>query len=162
MFYSLSYRATPGVTQLKIGNQLIFSPILYDHLSLIPVFNRLRSLHLLTGAVLFPSNYATKLVERFPSLIHLKLEIYEIDRNTPLLNILLDGLPKLIHLQIKFYEDRSLSNETSFINSVIERRRQAFPHHIYNYDEISVKMDRRILDIYLSGCSICGNITYFI
>jgi hypothetical protein len=131
-------------------------------LSLIPVFNRLQSLYLLTGAVLFSLNYATKLVERFPSLIHLKLEIYEIDRSTPLLNILLDGLPKLIHLKLHFYRNKLSGDGTCLINYVIERRRQAFPHSLCNEDKVSIKGDKNMMDIYLGGCSICAKRKYII
>jgi hypothetical protein len=134
---------------------LIFSPILYDNPSLIPVFYRLKSLYLLTKDLRFPSKYALQLIERFPSLIHLELEVYSLDKCIPLLDVLLDGLPKLIHLKIHFHKNKSLHDGTCLTNHVIERRRQAFPHYIFKEDEIYVIIDGKILHIYLNGCLIC-------
>jgi len=134
---------------------LIFSSILYNNPSFIPIFHRLKSLYLLTKGIYFPVKYALNLIERFSSLIHLELEIYSVDKCRPLINILLDGLPKLIHLKIHFHKNKLLCDGTCLTNHVIERRRQAFPHHIIKEDEIYVKIDGKILNIYLSGCSIC-------
>ncbi len=146
--------------QLKIGNPLIFSPILYDNSSLTHIFHQLQSLYLLKEYIGFPIKYATKLIQRFPSLIHLELEIYSVDKCIPLLDILLDGLPKLIHLKIHFEKNKLLTDETCLIDHVIERRHQAFPHHVYNRDEVYIKIGEKIMDIYLTGCSICANVKF--
>jgi hypothetical protein len=144
------------VIHLKIGNALIFSPILCDNSSLTPVFNRLQSLYLLSKHIGFPLQYAPKIVEHFPSLIHLELEIYSVGRCKPLLNILLDGLSKLIHLKIHFYKSMIIG-EWEFLNDyVIERRRQAFPLNICNENEVFVIIHERIMDIYLSSCPVCA------
>ncbi len=143
------------MSRLKIGNALIFSSILYYNSSLIPRFDRLKSLYLLSKYIGFPLKYASKIVERFPSLIHLELEIYSVDRCIPLFNTLLDGLSKLIHLRIHFRQSL-FTGELKFLNDyVIQRRRQAFPLNICNENEVSVKIHEQIMDIYLSGCSIC-------
>jgi hypothetical protein len=138
-----------------MGNLSIFSSLLYDDLSLIHVFAQLQSLYLVSKYIGFPLEYALQLVEWFPSLVHLELEIYSVDTFVSLLNVLLDGLPKLIHLKIHFHKNKLLCDGTCLTNHITERRRQAFPHHIIKDDEIYVKIDGKILNIYLNGCSIC-------
>jgi hypothetical protein len=41
-----------------------------------------------------------------------------------------------------------------------KKRRQAFPMHIYNEDEVTVNINEQFLEIYLRACSICANETY--
>jgi len=145
-----------------MGNLSIFSPLLHDDLSLIHVFTQLQSLYLVSKYIRFPLEYALQLVEWFPSLVHLELEIYSVDTCVSLLNVLLDGLPKLIHLKIHFYKNKLIGDGTIFIDHIISRRRQAFPLVICNQDEVSVKIDGQILDIYLNGCPICVDRKYSI
>jgi hypothetical protein len=105
--------------------------------------------------------YAAKLIERFPSLIHLELEIYSTDACLPLLEILLDNLPKLMHLKIHFRKNKLLGDGKCLIDHIIERRHQAFPQSIRYQDEVDIQIDKNILNIYLNGCSICANRKYF-
>ena len=137
---------------------MLFSPILYDNAALIPVFYRLQSLHSSTDFTSFSSNYASKLIERFPSIIHLELEVYSTDKCKPLLDHFLDGLPKLIHLRIYLRQDELDDYEICSTHYVYQRRRQAFPHHSGKEYEVCTKIEGKIIDIYLSGCSICTKI----
>ncbi len=110
--------------------------------------------------VYFPSEYASKLVERFPSLVHVELRIIYLDAYALLIDTLLGGLAKLVHLKI-FFTYRLFIDNTCSVSYVIEKRRQAFPLNICNEDEVLVKIDERLLEIYLNGCSICVNLPYY-
>jgi hypothetical protein len=72
-----------------------------------------------------------------------------------LLDILLDGLPKLIHLKIHFQKNKLSDDWSCLIDDFIGRRRQAFPHHPCNIEEVSVSIEGKIVDMYFSGCPIC-------
>ncbi len=152
------YRASSRLIHLKISNRLIFSPLLYDNASLTPLFDRLQSLYLLTDYISFPLIHASKIIDRFPSVIHLELEIYSVHLRKSFLNIILDGLPKLIHLKIHFRKNKLSGNWSWLIDYFIARRRQAFPHHPYNKEEVSVNIEGKIIDMYFSGCPICAKI----
>jgi hypothetical protein len=52
--------------------------------------------------------------------------------------------------------DTLLSHPYS-IKHVVEKRHQAFSSKICNEDEIFIKNDEQLLEIYLCGCAICAN-----
>ncbi|CAF0913784.1 unnamed protein product [Rotaria sordida] len=146
---------------LVIGTPLLLHTTLLDNSLLIPVFSQLQSLYMIPENVYFPFEYASKLVERFPSLVHVELRIICLGTDALLVDTLLRGLAKLIHLKI-FFTYRLYIDETCSVDYVIERRRQAFPFNIWNKDEVLVNIDEQLLEIYLSGCSICVNIPYVV
>lgn len=137
---------------------MFLSLILFDNPSFISIFRRLQGLQLLTENVdglellaeniYFPLKYASKLIQRFPSLIDIELQVLSFDTCVYLVDILLDGLVNLLHLKIFFIEDTILDNLYSR-NYVIEKRRQAFPFNIFNEDRVVVKINRQLLEIYL-------------
>jgi hypothetical protein len=147
------------VIDLVIGTPLLLHTTLFDNPLLIPVFNQLQSLYLIPQDVCFPSEYASKLVERFPSLVHVELQVNCLGTDTLLIDTLLGGLAKLIHLKIFFIYKLFINNTCSF-SYVIEKRRQTFPFNICNENEVLVQIDEQLLEIYLSGCSICVNQVY--
>ncbi len=105
-----------------------------------------------------PLIHASKIIEHFPSLIHLEFEIYFAHLCKLLLDILFDGLPKLIHLKIHFRKNKLLGDWSCLIDYFIERRRQAFPNHPCNKEEVAVNIEEKIINIYFSGCPICAKI----
>jgi hypothetical protein len=57
---------------------------------------------LLAENIYFPLKYASKLIQRFPSLIDIQLQVLSFDTCVHLVDILLDGLVNLLHLKIYF------------------------------------------------------------
>ena len=143
--------------QLEIATSLFLSSTIFDNPSLIIPFGRLQSLNVSTKYVYFSIKYALKLVELFPSLVHIELRVFSLDTCLSIVDILLGNLANLIHLKIYFNKD-TLVDDPCPIDYVVEKRRQAFPFHIYNKDDIFVKVDGQSLEIYLNSCSICANI----
>lgn len=123
------------------------------------VFRQLQSLNVTTKYVYFPLKYALKLIENFPSLIHIELRVISLVICASIFDILLNGLVNLLHLKI-FYDEYSLLDDLSPIGDAVEKRRQAFSLNINNKDEVSLNFNKQFLEIYLRCCSICANKTY--
>jgi hypothetical protein len=123
------------------------------------VFRQLQSLNVTTKYVYFPLKYALKLIENFPSLIHIELRVISLVICASIFDILLNGLVNLLHLKI-FYDEYSLLDDLSRIGDAVEKRRQAFSLNINNKDEVSLNFNKQFLEIYLRCCSICANKTY--
>lgn len=138
---------------LAIGNVLLFSPSLINSRSLIRVFHQLQSIDLRSK---FRLDYASKLIEHFPSLIHLEFDVDSAAQCKSLLGIVLNSLPKLNHITIHFLTNSLLGDETYLIDYVFQIRCQAYPHHLHERKEICVKITEKLLDIYLNGCVICA------
>ncbi|CAF4750965.1 unnamed protein product [Rotaria sp. Silwood2] len=67
-------QAYPNVINLIIGSRLLVLSELIDNPSLIPIFKQIKMVKSITKKIYFPSNLASKLVQRFPSLIHIELQ----------------------------------------------------------------------------------------
>ncbi|CAF4094436.1 unnamed protein product [Rotaria sordida] len=126
---------SPKLIHLVIGTPLLLHTTLFDNSLLIPVFSQLQSLYMIPENVYFPVEYASKLVERFPSLVHVELRTICLGTDALLVDTLLRGLAKLIHLKI-FFTYKLYIDETCSVDYVIERRCQAFPFNIWNKDEV--------------------------
>jgi len=103
---------------------------------------------LLAENIYFPLKYTSKLIQQFPSLIDIQLQVLSFDTCVHLVDILLDGLVNLLHLKIYFIEDTILDNRYLH-NYVIEKRRQAFPFNEFNEHKVVVKINKDSLEIYL-------------
>jgi hypothetical protein len=109
--------------------------------------------------VYFSVKYASKLIERFPSLIHIELRVFSLSICVSIVDSLLSGLAKLHHLKI--YYDKYVSFDVPCpVNYVREKRRQAFPLSINDIDGIVVNINQQFVEIYLTSCLICANKTY--
>ncbi|CAF1382678.1 unnamed protein product [Rotaria sordida] len=67
-------QACPNVINLIIGSRLLVLSKLIDNPSLIPIFKQIKMIESITKKNYFHSNFASKLVQRFPSLIHIELQ----------------------------------------------------------------------------------------
>jgi hypothetical protein len=132
-----------------IGTPLLLSPMFFDNPSLIPLFNRLKMLDSVTKNVYFPLNFASKLVQRFPSLIDIELQVFSLDICVPLVDILLGGLVNLIHLKIYYTQDTLLDDPCSR-DYVIEKRRQTFGINLIDENKVTIKNNGEVLEIWLS------------
>ncbi|CAF3967219.1 unnamed protein product [Rotaria magnacalcarata] len=161
-FITEIFLATSHVIQLRICHSLILSSILYHNSSLTPFFNQLQSLYLQSEYGRFPLKYASKLVQRFPSIIHLELEVFSIGLLKSFLNILLDGLPRLAHLKIHFYQNNLIAKGRHSINDILERWCHLRSSIAETHDTFTIRITGQLMNIYLSGCAICANTKDFI
>ncbi|CAF5104099.1 unnamed protein product, partial [Rotaria sp. Silwood1] len=67
-------QACPNVTGIRISTQLLMLSKFIDNPSLIPGFKQIKMIKSITEKFYFPSNFALKLVQRFPSLIDIELQ----------------------------------------------------------------------------------------
>ncbi|CAF4125096.1 unnamed protein product, partial [Rotaria sp. Silwood1] len=108
------------LTALLIPSKFIDNP------SLIPVFKQIKLIETILEDVYFPSSFASKLVERFPSLIHIELQVISFNNCVSIIDTFLSHLKNLSYLKIDYFEDSSLDDPFS-CEDIIEKRRQAYP-----------------------------------
>ncbi|CAF1651409.1 unnamed protein product, partial [Rotaria magnacalcarata] len=99
--------------------------------------------------VYFPSSFAPKLVERFPSLTHIELQVVSFNNCVSIIDIFLSHLKNLSYLKIDYFEDTSLDDPFSREN-IIEKRRQAFPMNMINEQLVNVKNNGEAIEIWLT------------
>lgn len=128
---------------------LLISSKFIDNPSLFPVFKRIKLIETVFEDIYFPPSFAEKLVERFPSLLHIELEIISLDSCASIIDIFLSHLKNLSYIKIDYFENALLDYPFSRVN-IIEKRRQAFPMNIINEQMINVKNDEQIIQIWLN------------
>lgn len=138
---------------------MIFSSRLYNNLLLTDVFRRLKYLHILSKSSRLLPRDTNKLIERFPSLVHLEFQLTFGKELPPLLDTCLSGLPDLVHIRVHFNRIPLVQCEEYYINYIAKKRRKAFPWIACNTEDISVQIVTKIVNIYLKGCSMCTNNT---
>jgi hypothetical protein len=148
-FLLVSYRACPNVTNLIINTRLLVLSTLIDNLSLIPIFQQIKMIKLRTKKFYFPSNYAPKLVQRFPSLSHIELQVFSFDHCVSVINIFLTHLKNLSYLKIDYNQDTLLDDPFS-CDYIMEKRRQTFPNNIIDEQRVNVKNNGEAVEIWLS------------
>ena len=144
----LHYRACPNMTSLIIGTPLLASTFL-DNPSLTLTFSRVKTIESVTDNVYFPLKYASKLVQRFPSLVQIELRVFSFDICVAIVDIILSGLAKLSYLEFHFNRDTLLDDPCSR-DYVIQKRRQTFGFDINDENSVTVKNDGQSLLIWLS------------
>ncbi|CAF3073256.1 unnamed protein product, partial [Rotaria sp. Silwood2] len=137
-----------NVFDLTILTALLISSKFIDNPSLIPVFKQIKVIETILEDVYFPSNFASKFVERFPSLIQIELQVISFNNCVSIIDTFLSRLKNLAYLKIDYFEDSSLDDPFSREN-IIEKRRQAFPTNTINEQAISVKNDGEVVEIWL-------------
>ena len=105
-------------------SSLIFLPIIIDNPNLSLIFNRINKLKIITDHMYFPLKYATKFVQRFPSLGDIEIDVYSIDSCVPIVDVFLGGLAKLRRLIVQFSHG-SLLDDPIRRDYVIEKRRRS-------------------------------------
>jgi len=103
----------------------------------------------ITDNIFFPSNFASKFVQRFPSLSHIELQVFSFDDCVSIIDIFLTHLEHLSYLKIYYNQDTLLDNPFSY-DYIIRKRRQMFPNNILNEQMINVKHDEDVIEIWLS------------
>ncbi len=97
----------------------------------------------------FPSNCAPKLVQRFPSLSHIELQVFSFDHCVSIINIFLTHLKNLSYLKIDYNQDTLLDDPFS-CDYIIEKRHQIFPNNIIDEQRVNVKNNGEAIEIWLS------------
>ncbi|CAF4819539.1 unnamed protein product, partial [Rotaria sp. Silwood2] len=103
----------------------------------------------ITKKIYFPSNLASKLVQRFPSLIHIELQVYSFDNCISIIEVFLSSLKNLSYLKINYNQDILLDDPFS-CDYIIKKRRQIFPNNIFHEEMINVKNNGETIEIWLS------------
>jgi hypothetical protein len=96
----------------------------------------------------FLVKYAPKLVQHFPSLIQIILNVNSFDSCVKIIDILRTDLSKLVHLKVDFHRD-TLLDDLFTSDYVIKKRRQRFGLNRNNEDRVSVRNDGKSLIIWL-------------
>ncbi|CAF4267390.1 unnamed protein product, partial [Rotaria sordida] len=76
-----------------------------------------------------PLNFVSKLVQRFPSLTHIELQVFSFDDCVSTIDILLSHLKNLSYLKI-YYSQVSLLDHSFSRNYIIDKRRETFGFNI--------------------------------
>jgi len=122
---------------------------LIDNLSLISIFKQIQTIVLTSEDIYFPSNFALKFVQRFPSLNHAELEVFSFDHCVSVIDILLNHLKNLSYMYIYYSQDTLLDDPFS-CHYIIEKRLQRFPDHHLNEQMVNMKNNGEIIEIWLS------------
>ncbi|CAF1254878.1 unnamed protein product [Rotaria sp. Silwood1] len=103
----------------------------------------------ITENIYFPLNFVSKLIERFPSLHHIELQVFSFDNCVHLIERFLTHLTNLSYLKINYKHD-TLLDDPFTCDYLIKKRRQTFPNHIFNEQRINVKNNGETIEIWLS------------
>jgi hypothetical protein len=123
---------------------LLFWSVVIDNPDLTLTFNRICKLTIIADHMYFALKYAFKVVQRFPSLTLVEIDVYSIDSCVPIVDIFLGGLAKLRLIAIEFFHD-SLLDDLFPRDYIIEKRRQSFGLNENNEYKVAVKIEDRTL-----------------
>jgi len=137
------------VIHLGISASYLVLSEFIDNQSLISIFKQIKILISVMKDHYFPSNFASKLVERFPSLTRIELRVFLFDDCTSAIDILLGHLNNLSYLKINC-EQISLRDHPFSRNYIIDKRRQAFDFNIIDEYKVTVKRNEQYVEIRLS------------
>jgi len=142
------FRACPNVIELIINTRLLLLSKLIDNPSLIQIFKQIKMIKSITEKIYFPSNFALKFVQRFPSLSQIKLQVFSFDICVYVIDIFLAHLKNLSYLNINYNQDTLLDDPFS-CDYIIEKRRQTFPNNIIDEQRVNVKNNGKVIEIWL-------------
>jgi hypothetical protein len=132
-----------------MNTALLISSKFIDNPSLIPIFKQIELIETITEKISFPPSFAQKLVERFPSLIHIELQVFSFDHCVSIIDTFLSHLEDLSYIRIDYYEN-ILSDDPFSCDSIIEKRRQTFPMEVINEQMVNVKNNGEVIEIWLT------------
>ncbi len=122
---------------------LILSKLI-DNLSLVRIFDNIKTIKLRRKNIYF----ASKLVERFPSLTDIELQVFSFDHCVFIIDIFLVHLKNLSYIKINYSQDTLLDDPFS-PDYIIEKRLQTFPNHIIDEQRVIVKNNGTTIEIWL-------------
>ncbi|CAF4953276.1 unnamed protein product [Rotaria sp. Silwood1] len=141
--------ACPNVHSLIINTSLLVLSKLIDNSSLIPIFKQIKMIKTITENIYFPSAFASKFVQRFPSLCHIELQVFSFDICSFIIDIFLTELKQISYMEINYNDDTFFDDPFS-CEYIITKRHQAFPLDIINEQMVNVKNNDEVIQIWLS------------
>jgi hypothetical protein len=142
------FRACPNVIELIISTRLLILSELIDNPTLISIFKKIKIIKSTTKNVYFPSNFASKFVQCFPSLTNIELQVFSFDNCVSVVDIFLNHLKNLSYIKINYYQDTLLDDPFSR-DYIIEKRREIFLDHNFNEQLVNVKNNGETIEIWL-------------
>lgn len=116
---------------------------------MISFFKRVKILISTTKNIYFPPNLPSKIVERFPSLHHIELQMFSFDHCIPVIDMFISHLKELSYIKIHYFQDTLLDDPFS-IDYILTKRSEIFPDVQLNAETIKVKNDGEVIQIWLS------------
>ncbi|CAF1365586.1 unnamed protein product [Rotaria sordida] len=142
-------QACPNVIDLQMTpTDLVLSKFI-DNRSLFSIFKQIKILKAVMRCDYVPSNFLSKLVQRFPSLTDIELQVYSFDDCRYAIDILLSHLKNLSYLKIYYIKDSGVDHPCSR-NYIIDKRRQAFGFNIIDEHKINIIKNKESVEIRLS------------
>ncbi|CAF1283481.1 unnamed protein product [Adineta ricciae] len=132
--------ACVNVTELFMHTSLFFSSGFIDNSELLLAFDRITQLHLSSNHAYLSPKHGSKIVERFPSLTHIEMNVYSLDCSIPLVEIFVGGLKMLKHLAMRFSHEGLIDDAISR-DHIIEKRRQLFGLNRNDEYKVIVKIE---------------------
>ncbi|CAF3107367.1 unnamed protein product [Rotaria sp. Silwood2] len=142
-------QACPNVIDLELNPSDLILPEFLDHQSLFTIFKQIKILKSITENCYVPSDFLLKLVQRFPSVTDIELQVYSFDDCIYAIDILLSHLKNLSYLKIYYIKD-SVVDHTFSRNCIIDKRRQAFGFNIIDEHKITIIKNKESVEIRLS------------
>ncbi|CAF1089055.1 unnamed protein product [Rotaria sordida] len=142
-------KSCPNVIYLIINTSLLLFSKIINNLSLIPIFKQIKMIKSITKDIYFPSNFILKFVERFPSLVHIELQVFSFDICSFIIEGFLAKLEQLSYVKINYHQD-TLLDDYFTREYIITKRGQVFPINNMNQQMINVKNNGQIIEIWLS------------
>jgi len=136
------------VINLKISPSYLVLSEFIDNRSLISIFKQIKKLKLIKKNRYVSSNLASKLVERFPSLTDIELQVFSFNDFGSAIDILLGHLKNLSYLKI-YYGALLLLDHPFSRSYIIEKRRQAFGFNIIDEHKVIVNRNAESVEIRL-------------
>ncbi|CAF4270521.1 unnamed protein product [Rotaria sp. Silwood2] len=147
--FALNILACPNVTKLVNDTRLLMLSRLIDNSLLISIFKQIKMIKSITEKFYFPSNFALKFVQHFPSQFYIELQVFSFDNYVPIINIFLTYLKKnLVNVKI-YYSQNTIFDNTFLPDYIIEKRRQTFPDNIIDEKIVFVTNNGEAIGIYL-------------
>ncbi|CAF0803678.1 unnamed protein product [Adineta steineri] len=139
----------PNVIDLEMSpRDLIYSKF-FDNQSLFPIFKQIKILKaVIDDSFIRSANFGSKLVQRFPSLTHIEVQLESFDDCIHVIDILLSHLKNLSYLKIHYVDISSTDHHFSR-NYIIDKRRQTFGFNIINEHKIIVRKNGQSIEIRL-------------
>jgi len=147
-WFLFCFRACSNLNHIIISTRLLMSSKLIDNPSLISIFEQIKTIKSLAEKIYFPSNFASKLVQRFPSLLAIDLQVLSFDNCVDIINIFLTYFENLSYVKIHYSQETLLDDPFS-CNYIIEKRRQSFPANVIDEKQVIVKNNGEAIEIWL-------------
>ncbi|CAF3917585.1 unnamed protein product [Rotaria sordida] len=142
-------QACPNLINLTISPLYLVLSEFIDNQFLISIFKKIKFLKAILENRYVPLNFVSKLVQRFPSLTGIELEVFSFNDCVSTIDILLSHLKNLSYLKI-YYKQVSLLDHPFSRNYIIDKRREAFGFNIIDEHKVIVKRNGESVEIRLS------------